>query len=219
VCNSSSLRFSFYLSLQDLEDELQDVTKQREERQASLSSLLEKTRAAVARLNKLSKYASFHTILCGHPSQFLMRRGLVFWYRTLEEYQSSAEQRKQAVVERMSEVRYLQGKTAEAQATMQKLKVYLLVLLPCPPHPNVICSNLVQEEISSSGVSTEITHSALIKVEAGLAIFFLHLCCIDILFSCSLVQLNAEWKAWHEKTGPLLESLKKYHQLPPVAFT
>jgi len=133
---------SFYLSLQDLEDELQDVTKQREERQASLSSLLEKTRAAVARLNKLSK--------------------------TLEEYQSSAEQRKQAVVERMSEVRYLQGKTAEAQATMQKLK----------------------EEISSSGVSTEITHSALIK-------------------------LNAEWKAWHEKTGPLLESLKKYHQLPP----
>ncbi len=44
-------------------------------------------------------------------------------FRALEEHQNSGEQRKQSMVERMSEIRYLQGKTAEAQATMQKLKV------------------------------------------------------------------------------------------------
>lgn len=31
-----------------------------------------------------------------------------------------------------------------------------------------------------------------------------------------LHQLNQEWRALHEKTEPLVESLKKYHQLPPV---
>jgi len=135
---------SYYLSLQDLDEELHDVSKKREEQQASLSGLLEKTRLAVARLDKMSK--------------------------TLLEYQGESEQQKQAMNERMSEVRYLQGKTAECHATMQKLK----------------------EEISASGVSNEITHSALVK-------------------------LNKEWKVVHEKTEPLLESLKKYHQLPPDA--
>ncbi len=43
--------------------------------------------------------------------------------RTLLEYQGESEQQKQAMNERMSEVRYLQGKTAECHATMQKLKV------------------------------------------------------------------------------------------------
>lgn len=135
---------SYYLSLQDLDEELHDVSKKREEQQASLSGLLEKTRLAVARLDKMSK--------------------------TLLEYQGESDQQKQAMNERMSEVRYLQGKTAECHATMQKLK----------------------EEISASGVSNEITHSALVK-------------------------LNKEWKVVHEKTEPLLESLKKYHQLPPDA--
>lgn len=43
--------------------------------------------------------------------------------RTLLEYQGESDQQKQAMNERMSEVRYLQGKTAECHATMQKLKV------------------------------------------------------------------------------------------------
>jgi hypothetical protein len=44
--------------------------------------------------------------------------------RTLREYQADSDQQKQAMNERMSEVRYLQGKTAECHATMQKLKVH-----------------------------------------------------------------------------------------------
>lgn len=41
---------------------------------------------------------------------------------------------------------------------------------------------------------------------------------ISLLFpSHSATQLNKEWKVVHEKTEPLLESLKKYHQLPPDA--
>jgi hypothetical protein len=49
---------SYYLSLQDLDEELHDVSKKREEQQASLSGLLEKTRLAVARLDKMSKYGA-----------------------------------------------------------------------------------------------------------------------------------------------------------------
>lgn len=54
---------SYYLSLQDLDEELHDVSKKREEQQASLSSLLEKTRLAVARLDKMSKYGARPNVL------------------------------------------------------------------------------------------------------------------------------------------------------------
>lgn len=59
TCASLSfLVCSYYLSLQDLDEELHDVSKKREEQQASLSGLLEKTRLAVARLDKMSKYGA-----------------------------------------------------------------------------------------------------------------------------------------------------------------
>jgi chromosome segregation ATPase len=87
---------SFYLSLQDLDEELQGVAKEREEQNAEFSALLQKTRLAVARLDRMTK--------------------------TLQKCKEEAEHRKEVMSQKRAEVRYLQGQSAEYLAKIQKLK-------------------------------------------------------------------------------------------------